>query len=41
MNSLKVPLVLAGTVIGMVGLGALVFARLLQWADEQLRHTHP
>lgn len=31
----KVILGVAGTAIGLVGLGAIVFAKLFQWADEQ------
>lgn len=38
---IKVALVAVGTVAGMVGLGALVFARLLEWAEEQLHGTPP
>ncbi len=29
-------LVIAGTAIGLVGLGAIVFARLFQWLDDTL-----
>lgn len=35
----KVTLAIAGTAIGMIGLGALLFARLFQWADQQLART--
>jgi hypothetical protein len=31
----KVILGVTGTIIGMVGLGAVVFAKLFQWADQQ------